>query len=97
MEASAKQVGDSAGERGSANATIDRTVAQVARVGEVIQTITRAASEQSQDIAKVNAEVSDLDRMTRENAVLVQQTAAAVDALHQRTETLKRSVQVFRL
>ncbi len=97
IKASAEQVAQSTQQMGGANATIDRTVAQVTRVGEVIRHISEAAAGQSQDIARVNAEVSELDRITQENAALVQQTASAVEALHQRTETLKRAVSVFRL
>jgi aerotaxis receptor len=97
IAASAEQVTQSTQQMNGASTTIDRTVAQVTRVGEVIRQISDAAAEQSQDIAQVNAEVGELDRITGENAILVQQTAAAVDALHHRTETLKRAVSVFRL
>ncbi|WP_416462625.1 methyl-accepting chemotaxis protein [Rubrivivax gelatinosus] len=95
--ASVEQVADGARQMGEANDTIGRTVGEVQRVGEMIQQITRAAEEQSLGIEQVNGAVSELGRMTEENAELVQQTASAVQALYQRTETLKRSVQLFRL
>ena len=97
IESSGHRVADSTQQMGQAHSTIDRTVAQVRRVGDVIEQITRAAAEQSEGITRVNHEVGDLDRMTRENAALVQQTNSAVEALHRRTETLTRAASVFRL
>ncbi|MBK1612658.1 chemotaxis protein [Rubrivivax gelatinosus] len=95
--ASVENVADGARQMDAANETIGRTVGEVQRVGEMIQAITRAAEEQSAGIEQVNGAVSELGRMTEANAELVQQTANAVQALHQRTETLKRSVQLFKL
>lgn len=97
IQASVEQVADSTRQMDGANAAIGQTVTEVQRVGEMIRAITQAASEQAHDIAEVNRAVTALDEMNQANAALVQQTAAAVGALHQRTETLQRTVQVFRL
>jgi aerotaxis receptor len=97
IHASVEQVADSTRQMGGANTAIGQTVAEVQRVGEMIRGITQAASDQANDIAEINRAVTTLDRMTQANAALVQQTAAAVEALHQRTQTLQRTVQVFRL
>ena len=97
VAASIERATDGARQMGDANATIGRTVDEVQRVGELIRAITEAAAEQSAGIAEVDGAVAELDRMTEANAQLVQQTASAVQALHQRTDTLRRSVQLFRL
>ncbi len=97
IHASVEQVADSTRQMGGANTAIGQTVAEVQRVGAMIRGITQAASDQAQDIAEINRAVTTLDQMTQANAALVQETAAAVEALHQRTETLQRTVQVFRL
>ncbi len=97
ITASVDQVADSSREMGGANTAIEHTVTEVQRVGALIRGITDAASAQAVDIAEINRSVTELDRMTQANATLVQQTASALDALQQRTETLKRTVQVFRL
>jgi aerotaxis receptor len=97
IHTSVEQVADSTRQMGGANTAIGQTVAEVQRVGEMIRGITQAASDQAQDIAEINRAVTTLDQMTQANAALVQETAAAVGALHQRTETLQRTVQVFRL
>ena len=97
IETSTSQVSSSSQQMHLANDTIDRTVQEVGRVGEMIGQITQATTEQSAGIAEVNDAVSALDRMTQENSAMVEQTAAAVDALHQRSETLRRALQVFRV
>ena len=97
IETSTAQVTASSREMLAANDTIDRTVQEVGRVGAMIGQITHATSEQSAGIAEVNGAVNKLDRMTQENSAMAEQTAAAVDALHQRSETLRRALQVFRV
>ena len=96
IQASVEQVSQSAREMDEANETIRRTVGEVDRVGTMMDEIRRATTEQSSGIAEVNTAVSTLDRMTQENAAMVEQTNAAVEALLQRSDTLKRSLDVFR-
>jgi len=97
IHSSVEQVADTTRQMAGANSAISRTVSEVNRVGEMIRDITQAASNQASDIAEINQAVGELDRMTQANAALVQQTSKAVDALHRRTETLQRTVQIFRL
>jgi len=97
IQNSVEQVADTTRQMAGANSAIDRTVSEVHRVGEMIRDITQTATNQASDIAEINHAVGELDRMTQANAALVQQTSQAVDALHRRTETLQRTVQIFRL
>lgn len=96
IQASSEQVSQSAQQMQQAHATLHRTVSEVDRVGRMMADIQRATAEQAGGVADVNQAVSALDRMTQENSAMVEQTAAAVDALHQRSDTLKRSLDVFR-
>jgi len=97
IHSSVGQVADGAQRMEKASETISRTVSAVNRVGQMIQEITNATSEQSVGIVKVNEAIAELDRATQANAMLVQQTAAAADALNDRTAALKRSVQIFQM
>ena len=97
IHSSVGQVADGAQRMEKASETISRTVSAVYRVGQMIQEITNATSEQSVGIVKVNEAIAELDRATQANAMLVQQTAAAADALNDRTAALKRSVQIFQM
>jgi len=97
IHASDEQVSDGSRQMDSANAAIRETVDAVNRVGELIQEIAHAATEQSLGISQVNQAVCDLDRMTQDNAALVQQTSAAAEALTRRIDTVKRTVQIFQM
>jgi methyl-accepting chemotaxis protein len=77
--------------------TIDDIVAGVQRVSQVIGEITLAANQQSTGIGEVNTAVVELDRMTQENAALVEQATAASEALKQQSQRLTQAVSGFRL
>ncbi|WP_298209540.1 methyl-accepting chemotaxis protein [Acidovorax sp.] len=72
-------------------------VSSVQRVGDIIGEITSAASEQSAGIGQVNQSVGEIDRMTQQNAALVEESAAAADSLREQAARLSRVVQQFRL
>ncbi|TXI24089.1 MAG: chemotaxis protein, partial [Roseateles sp.] len=97
ITASTDQVADSSQRMQRVNTAISQTVDEVGQMGRLVQHISQAAREQSAGIADVNRAVAELDHMTQENSALVEQTAAVVDTLQQRSVTLKRSLQVFRI
>jgi methyl-accepting chemotaxis protein len=81
----------------NAGATMTDIVAGVQRVSLVIGEITQAAGQQNLGIGEINAAVAQLDRMTQENAALVEQAAAAAEALKQQSQRLTQAVAGFRL
>ena len=72
-------------------------VSSVQRVGDIIGEITAAASEQSAGIGQVNQSVGEIDRMTQQNAALVEESAAAAESLREQAARLSKVVQQFRL
>ncbi|PIF28127.1 methyl-accepting chemotaxis protein [Acidovorax sp. 56] len=72
-------------------------VSSVQRVGDIIGEITAAASEQSAGIGQVNQSVGEIDRMTQQNAALVEESAAAAESLREQAARLSQVVQQFRL
>jgi len=72
-------------------------VGSVQRVGDIIGEITAAASEQSAGIGQVNSSVGEIDRMTQQNAALVEESAAAAESLREQAARLSQVVQQFRL
>ena len=72
-------------------------VSSVQRVGDIIREITAAASEQSAGIGQVNQSVAEIDRMTQQNAALVEESAAAAESLREQAARLSQVVQQFRL
>ena len=72
-------------------------VQSVQRVGDIIGEISAAASEQSSGIGQVNDSVAEIDRMTQQNAALVEQSAAAAQSLREQARRLSQVVQQFHL
>ena len=72
-------------------------VGSVQRVSDIIGEITAAATEQSTGIGQVNGAVTQLDRMTQQNAALVEQSAAAAESLKEQAVSLASVVGTFRL
>jgi methyl-accepting chemotaxis protein len=81
----------------NAGSTMTDLVAGVQRVSLVIGEITQAAHQQNQGIGEINTAVAQLDRMTQENAALVEQAAAAAESLKQQSKRLTETVAGFRL
>jgi methyl-accepting chemotaxis protein-2 (aspartate sensor receptor) len=80
-----------------AGATMSEIVGSVQRVTDIIGEITAASSEQSDGIGQINTTVTQLDRMTQQNAALVEQSAAAADSLKEQARKLADAVSSFRL
>jgi methyl-accepting chemotaxis protein len=72
-------------------------VHSVQMVSDIIGEITIAAAEQSDGIGRVNSSVGELDRMTQQNAALVEEAAAAADSLKEQAQKLSDVVSTFRL
>jgi len=80
-----------------AGATMTEIVASVQRVSDIIGEITAASAEQSDGIGQVNSAVTQLDRMTQQNAALVEQGAAAAESLKEQVVRLAGAVGTFRV
>ncbi len=80
-----------------AGAAMKEIVDGVQRVGDIIGEIKAAATEQSAGIGQVNQSVGEIDRMTQQNAALVEESAAAAESLRDQAARLSQVVQQFRL
>ncbi|WP_114814774.1 methyl-accepting chemotaxis protein [Paraburkholderia kururiensis] len=79
-----------------AGTTMDEIVAQVKRVSDLIAEIRAATEEQSSGVTQVDAAVGELDRITQQNAALVEESTAASESLKQQATRLVDAVSVFR-
>jgi methyl-accepting chemotaxis protein len=75
----------------------DEVVASVNRVSHIIGEIATATNEQSTGIAQVNQAVTDLDKVTQQNASLVEESTAAAESLRVLAGEMVETVSVFRL
>ncbi|WP_029718494.1 methyl-accepting chemotaxis protein, partial [Rubrivivax benzoatilyticus] len=80
-----------------AGTTMDEIVAAVERVSATIAEISAASAEQHQDIGDINDAVATLDRMTQQNAALVEQSAAASESLREQARQLAQAIAAFRV
>ena len=94
---SAARVDAGAGLVDEAGATMREVVAAARRVTDLIGEISAAAREQSSGIGQVNEAVAQMDRVTQQNAALVEQSAATAQALQDQAERLAQAVSVFRV
>ena len=76
---------------------IREIVANAHKVSAFITEISSASGEQASGLSAVNGAVSELDQMTQQNAALVEQSAAAAQALSDQAQRLSELVAVFRL
>jgi methyl-accepting chemotaxis protein-1 (serine sensor receptor) len=84
-------LGESAGE------TMGEIVNAVTRVTDIMGEIASASDEQSRGIDQVGLAVAEMDRVTQQNAALVEESAAAAAALEEQASRLTQSVSVFRI
>jgi methyl-accepting chemotaxis protein len=80
-----------------AGATMRDIVGSVNNVLETVARISTQAQDQSHGLEQVSLAVSELDRMTQQNAALVEQSAAAAAALKDQADRLGHRVAVFKL
>ncbi|RAP40182.1 hypothetical protein BYZ73_16725 [Rhodovulum viride] len=72
-------------------------VARVGQIAELVAGIATGAQEQSVGLGEINIGVSQLDRVTQQNAAMVEATTAAAATLRHQTEQLEAMVARFRL
>lgn len=75
---------------------MDDIVTQIHHVSDLLAEINAAAQEQSHGIAEVNIAVGELDRMTQQNAAMVEQASTAAGALRDQSIRLSDAVAVFK-
>jgi len=80
-----------------AGATMDEIVQSIRRVTGIMAEISSASAEQSAGVAQIGEAVSHMDRVTQQNAALVEESAAASASLKGQAQQLVDAVAVFRL
>ena len=82
---------------GGAGQTMTDIVNQFRQVTELINGISTASAEQSRGIDQIGEAVVQLDRVTQQNAALVEESAAAAESLRHQAAQMLDTVAVFRL
>ncbi|TFW07021.1 HAMP domain-containing protein [Oxalobacteraceae bacterium OM1] len=80
-----------------AGKTMQDIVASVRRVTDIMADITAASTEQTAGIEQVNQAITQMDSVTQQNAALVEEAAAASNAMQQQADRLAEAVALFRV
>jgi len=80
-----------------AGATMQEIVGSIRRVTDIVGEISSASEEQSRGVSLVGDAVSQMDRVTQQNAALVEQSAAAAESLKQQAHQLVQAVATFKV
>jgi methyl-accepting chemotaxis protein len=91
------RIGEGSRAAASAGHSMDEILRGVGSVNELIGQIALASDEQSKGISQVTLAVAELDRVTQQNATLVQQVSASAGSLSGRTEALGGVISRFTL
>ncbi|WP_304514952.1 methyl-accepting chemotaxis protein [Duganella sp. sic0402] len=80
-----------------AGATMLEVVDSVQRVTAIMGEMSNASQEQNEGIERINSAIVEFDESTQQNAALVEEDAAAADALAQEAQHLTGLVSAFKL
>ena len=94
---SVTRVGDGTVLVEQAGATMTAVVTEIGRVSGLMSHISTAARQQHHEIEGIDQAVAELDETTHQNAALVEQAAAAAQALQQQAAELTETVLIFKL
>jgi methyl-accepting chemotaxis protein len=82
---------------GDTGAALARIQLGVGRINSAIGEIAASAKEQANGLAEVNIAVNEMDRVTQQNAGMVEQSTSSVHALSQETEALNEAMSRFQI
>lgn len=82
---------------GHGRETMSTIVDAVASVTHIMQEIATASDEQSRGITQVSQAISEMDKVTQQNASLVEEASTAALSLEEQAARLTEAVDVFRL
>jgi methyl-accepting chemotaxis protein len=97
IDVSSQEVDTGAALVGKAGATMEEIVTSVSRVTAIMREIDLASAEQESGIGQINQAISQMDAMTQQNAALVEEAAAASEAMRQQAAQMEETVSVFQL
>ncbi|OEZ98713.1 methyl-accepting chemotaxis protein [Duganella phyllosphaerae] len=94
---SVEKVGTGSALVNEAGTTMTEIVSSVRRVTQIMGEITSAGREQELGIEQINTAVAEMDTVTQQNAALVEEAAAASQAMQEQAVKLAEMVSVFQV
>jgi len=97
ISASTQQVGDGVSLVGATGEALASIVARIDEISAVVSGIAESAVEQSTALGQVAGAAREMDRMTQQNAAMVEQSNAAARALADQSSQLSQLVSSFKV
>jgi methyl-accepting chemotaxis protein len=97
ISASTDQVRDGVGLVGATGDALTAIVESIDQIANAVNEIAASASSQSTSLERVSSTASDMDRMTQQNAAMVEQSNAAARQLANQSARLSKLVESFRI
>jgi methyl-accepting chemotaxis protein len=92
LESTVKKVTDGTALVKTTNDAFKEVVGSTAKIGELVGEIAAASTEQSQGIEQVNIAVTEMDKVTQQNAATAEESAAASEELNAQAEEMRSFV-----
>lgn len=80
-----------------AHTSIQEIVIGASKVNDIMDEITTASREQTSGIEQINIAINQMDDITRQNASLVEESAAAASSLREQADVLQELMTFFKL
>jgi methyl-accepting chemotaxis protein len=97
ISASSQQVDRGVTLVGETGKALERIVAQVTQIADVVTEIAASTEEQSSGLQEVNTAVNQMDQVTQQNAAMVEEATAASHALTSEADALAQLISRFEL
>ena len=97
ISASTSQVNQGVKLVGESGQSLERVMAQVADLNAIIVEIAEGARAQAAGLEEVNAAIGQMDKMTQQNAAMVEETTATSHSLSQETSDLSSLIGAFQV
>ncbi len=94
---STQQVGEGVALVGETGTLLEKIVQRVGEIAGLMSEIATSTENQSVNLQQVNSAVGDMDRMTQQNAAMVEESTAAARSLADEAEELTRIVSAFKV
>jgi methyl-accepting chemotaxis protein len=96
IDESARHVEQGADSIGRTQQALQAVASQVVEIDQIVAEIAASAREQASGLDQINTAINDMDRVTQQNAAMVEESTAATHDLAQETERLAELIGRFR-
>jgi methyl-accepting chemotaxis protein len=97
IQASTNQVGKGVEQVAETGKALDRIQARIVEINDLVGKIASSAQNQAQSLTEVNSAIDQMDRVTQQNAAMVEESTAASHSLASEADVLANLVERFSL